>query len=157
MSALGSIDPAGDSGGDSIKALLHTLVERIGVQNGALASPPPVERARQVAEAVYAARRARSHFLPRALLGEPAWDMLLDLFASDPDLKGLSTKRVCLAADVPYSTAWRCLAALEADGLITRFDDRRDARRSLVALTPKGETMVRRCMGPVSRHWTAAA
>ena len=142
--------PAESAGGEAIKSMLHTLVDQV-FEERMQAVPAPVQRdssdLRGFAQAIYDRRRLRSRVLPRALLGEPAWDMLLDLFANDPVRTGLTTKSVCLAADVPYSTAWRCLGALEADGLIARFDDARDGRRSLVRLTDYGEAAVCKCLG----------
>lgn len=140
--------PAGSVGGDAIRSMLHTLVDQIFEERlRAIPAHRDEGDLRDQARAIYDRRRLRSRVLPKALLGEPAWDMLLDLYASAVGRQGLATKSVCLAADVPYSTAWRCLGMLEADGLIERFDDARDGRRSLVRLTDYGEAALSKCLG----------
>lgn len=145
MSVPGEVAPAGTPVSETIRSILHSMVDQVlAARNRAAAEG--YGDLREVARAVYESRRARNKILPRGLLGEPAWDILLDLYGNQAG-QGASTKSVCLAADVPYSTAWRCLGALEADGLIERYGDRHDARRSLVRLTPQGEIAVRRCVG----------
>ena len=83
--------------------------------------------------------------------------MLLDLFANDPGRTGLSTKSVCAAADIPYTTAWRCLSPLTADGLVERAEDATDARRSLVRLTDRGEAALRLCLESIGQPVTLLA
>ncbi|MDE2619710.1 MAG: winged helix-turn-helix transcriptional regulator [Sphingomonadales bacterium] len=146
MSVIGDIAPAGLPASEAIRTMLHTMVDQI-LEARSKEAAEHAGDLREVARAVYESRRARNKILPPGLLGEPAWDILLDLYGNDTGASGMSTKSVCLAADVPYSTAWRCLGALEADGLIERYSDSHDARRNLVRLTARGETAVRQCVG----------
>lgn len=151
MPALGGIARAESAGREAMRSMLHSLVDQIFAdRRRAVPAPCELPDLRRIARTIYSRRRLRSRMLPRTLLGEPAWDMLLDLFANDADRQGLSTKSVCLAADVPYSTAWRCLGTLVGDGLIERQDDVRDGRRSLVRLTDRGENAVRQCLGAMA-------
>lgn len=153
MTAMGGVVPAGSAGGEALRSMLHSLVDQIFEERlRTVPGPRELPDLRWVARTIYDLRRLRSKILPRALLGEPAWDMLLDLFANDSQREGLTTKSVCVASDVPYSTAWRCLGTLEADGLIERLNDTRDGRRSLVRLTDYGDAAVRKCL-----HAAAAA
>ncbi|MBC2669344.1 MarR family transcriptional regulator [Novosphingobium piscinae] len=146
MSLPGNNPQVGEPASDAIRTMLHAMVDQLLAERRRDQTEQAADL-REVARAVYQTRRARNKILPRELLGEPAWDILLDLYGNDADQRGASTKRVCLAADVPYSTAWRCLAALEADGLVERFGDNLDARRQLVRLTERGEAAVRQCVG----------
>ncbi len=92
-----------------------------------------------LARAIYRSRRARSRaFNDDALFGEPAWDMLLDLFIAEADGKQLSITAACIGAAVPNSTALRWLVILEGRGLVRREDDPRDARRVFLHLTSEG-------------------
>lgn len=91
-----------------------------------------------LAEEVYRDRRRRGRYLPERLLGEPAWDMLLDLFAAETRGHTVSVSSACLAAEAPMSTGLRWLQHLEVDGLVERVPDPADARRHFVRLTTHG-------------------
>jgi len=144
-------------GDDRLKQLLHGVVEQVFAERRAEPPlAPPITGAmaepRRLARAIYAARRRRNAILPEGLPGEPAWDMLLELYGmgtgSGP---GLCTKSVCHASDVPYSTAWRMLALLEDAGLVERFGDPGDRRRSLVKLSTRGEELMRQSISTMAQ------
>lgn len=84
------------------------------------------------------ARRARAKFFDETLFADPAWDILLELYAADLGQRPLSVGSVCVGSAVPASTALRWLTALERKGLVARHNDRFDARRQLVSLTRAG-------------------
>ncbi len=83
-------------------------------------------------------RRLRCEYLPQELFGEPAWDMLLDLYVAEKKNQLISTTSACLASNAPLSTALRWLKVLEEDGYIYRISDEQDARRTFVRITEKG-------------------
>ena len=91
-----------------------------------------------IARRVWEERRARASFIPAHLLGEPGWDMLLDLFIAERAGRASVVKSVCLASGVPYSTAWRWLRALERDELVRFGTDSKDLRRVVVRITEAG-------------------
>jgi hypothetical protein len=94
-----------------------------------------VELARQI----YDARRKRSILHNWAdLFGEPAWDILLDLFIAAHDGRHVSVTSACLASGAPPSTALRWLQLLEEKGLVVRENDLRDARRKHVRISAIG-------------------
>lgn len=97
----------------------------------------------KVAEGVYRARQRRARFLPDRLLGEPAWDILLDLFVAKARGNRLRTTSVCIASRVPGSTALRWLNVLEEHGLLERKSAPDDARVKLVELTDHGYRVMR--------------
>lgn len=72
---------------------------------------------RRVAERIVELRAARKKFLPPEILGEPAWDILLELYVAALDGRTLSIGD--FAADTPPSTLRRWLRTLEASGLVT--------------------------------------
>lgn len=83
-------------------------------------------------------RRERTKFLPPDLVGEPAWDMLLELFCQFFDGAAVSTKSLTIASGVPQTTALRFIERLEADGLLARRQSSTDRRVTLVKLTKEG-------------------
>ena len=91
-----------------------------------------VDRARQF----LGWRRARASFLPKELMGEPVWDMLLDLFIAACESKRISVSSACIASGVPPTTALRHLVKMEQYGLVERTEDDTDGRRIYVAISP---------------------
>lgn len=82
-----------------------------------------------------AARRDRAHIIADEHLGEPAWDILLDLFVAARLGRCVSILDACIAANVPSTTGLRHVRKLEESGLILRYADRSDRRRSFVRLS----------------------
>jgi hypothetical protein len=81
-------------------------------------------------------RRTRDRAFISNVFGEPAWDMMLDLFAAHEEGRSVSVSSICIAAAVPQTTALRWLAVLEAHGYVLRKNDPRDRRRVFVDLAP---------------------
>ena len=96
-----------------------------------------------VAQRIYRARGRRAHHLPPDLFGEPAWDILLDLFVALVRGKRIRTTSAVLAARAPGSTGLRWLAALEDHGLIERRIEPGDRRVRLIRLSPVGYRRMR--------------
>lgn len=80
-------------------------------------------------------RRRRSKFLPSELFSEPAWDLLLHLYAAHLLQQRVSIDGVTKASGVPATTALRWIRALHGRDLVTRTNDPTDARRVYVGLT----------------------
>jgi predicted transcriptional regulator len=96
----------------------------------------------QRAEILYKNRRRRETLFGFDIFGEPAWDILLDLFIASARSKHVSVTSACIGAAVPPTTALRWLSALETCGLILRENDVHDARRSNVRLSEKGRKLM---------------
>ncbi|MGR4892725.1 JAB domain-containing protein [Sphingopyxis sp. LARHCG72] len=71
------------------------------------------------------------------LFGEPAWDMLLDLFVHECEGKRLSMSSLCTAAAIPESSAMRLAQRLCDAGLLVRLADPADGRRSFMQVAPE--------------------
>ena len=84
--------------------------------------------------AVIAERRLRERFFDPDLFGEPAWDMLLDLYAARLEHTRVSVSSLCIAATVPSTTALRWLRTLTENGLVCRRADPQDRRRVFIEL-----------------------
>lgn len=89
----------------------------------------PEVTARDV-RAVIRARRMRDQFFTGELFADPAWDMLLDLFASELEGRRVSVSSLCIAAAVPPTTALRWIGAMHDAGLFERQADPNDRRRA---------------------------
>lgn len=86
----------------------------------------------------YQSRRRRHKFLPHELLGEPGWDMLVDLFIASLQQRQISVSSACLASGVPQSTALRWLNQIERLGLVERTASKHDHRVVLVKISDQG-------------------
>lgn len=92
------------------------------------------------------ARRERSGFLPDELMGEPAFEMLLELFCQFAGGAAVSTTSLAIGSGAPQSTAMRYIALLEEHGLIERYGSKSDARVMLVSLSKAGVLAVGRML-----------
>lgn len=92
----------------------------------------------QMAKAIYAMRRKRSAYLGEEIFGEPAWDMLLDLFIAHVEGRRISITSCTIASAAPTSTGLRYIRSLEKAGLVVRRSAKEDRRRSFVSLTQEG-------------------
>ena len=98
----------------------------------------PIERrtSADLTRSYLAARRHRERLFGTSLFTDPAWDMLLDLYASEMEGRRICITSACLASQVPNTTALGWLYKLERRELITRHADAGDKRRVFVNLTP---------------------
>jgi DNA-binding MarR family transcriptional regulator len=88
-------------------------------------------------------RSRRLKFLDKGLLGEPAWDILLDLYVNEATGLRASVGDACIAAGGSEATALRVIRMLEIKGFLDRTPDRRDRRRHWVTISPKGYEVMR--------------
>lgn len=86
-----------------------------------------------------AARRARAEFFTDGLFADPAWDILLDLLMAKLSYQRISVTSLCVASNVPATTALRWIKILEKEDLVIRRADPLDGRRIFVELTEKAE------------------
>ena len=102
---------------------------------------------------IFRMRRARDQELPRDLLGEPAWDILLALYIEQPG--GVPLSSICYASGSPSSTAVRWITALERRGFAHREALDRDDKVVLVRLSTAGCTAVERSLKAMLRAATS--
>lgn len=81
------------------------------------------------------ARHERNSIFPGELFSDPAWDMLLELYAAELGQVRVSVTSLCIASNAPTSTALRWISALERQKLIERRPDPLDGRRFFLSLT----------------------
>jgi len=106
-----------------------------------MSSPLPTaevssERLATFARFILAMRRHRENVFPLVEFGEPAWDMLLDLYVQHVEGHKVSVSSLCTAAAVPPTTALRWMDAMVGRGHFIRSHDPNDGRRVHVGLSP---------------------
>lgn len=131
---------------ESVVAILHELEAKVRALKLALANPQEkfpssyseTQRERVLAQEVrriLKRRRMRSSYFDAELFAEPAWDILLEVFAADLSEQRLSVSGACSTPAVPRTTALRWLRKLEEIGLIVRTPDPLESRREWVSLS----------------------
>lgn len=81
------------------------------------------------------ARRMREAYIPTGQFGEPAWDILLDLFAHTILNTEIQMTSAQIAAHCPPTTALRYIETLESEGMIVRRKSESDGRVTYLKLT----------------------
>lgn len=117
-------------------ALIMAQVERLAEE--ASATELPAATSPHFVRRVLAARAARRQFFDGDLFADPAWDILLELYALRCEQRRTSVSKLCLAAAVPATTALRWIEKLHSEGLIEREADPLDGRRIWVVLSDQG-------------------
>ena len=105
-----------------------------------------------IALSLYTSRRMRDRYFQSDLFGEPAWDMLLDLFVRGVQGKKTAVSSLCIASGVPPSTALRWIRTLHDAGLVTREESERDRRVVHLGLSAAGFRALRRYLIDAARH-----
>jgi hypothetical protein len=100
------------------------------------ASPPSAPGLGGFARELWRERRLRTRYFAADLFAEPAWDMLLDLYASAAEGRRLGVRGACRAACVPPTTGLRYVNALVARGLLVRREDVEGGYGVTVELAP---------------------
>jgi Mn-dependent DtxR family transcriptional regulator len=100
----------------------------------------PADQARQL----YRQRRQRDEALGSDLFGEPAWDLLLDLYIARSQQRPVSVMSASVALGVPAEATWAWVSRLEEHGLVERPYQSQEGALTLVALSDAGfERMTR--------------
>jgi hypothetical protein len=98
-----------------------------------------------LARQTYTLRRKRAGIFGNPeLFGEPAWDILLDLYIAHGEGKPVSVSSACIGSAAPPTTGLRWLGVLADHGFVMRENDPEDNRRVLVRLTRAGITAMER-------------
>jgi len=112
------------------------MVDALAGEPRSTAQAQPVSE--QAVRTIIRLRRNRDQFFKAQLFADPAWDMLLELFACELGQQRISISSLCLGAAVPATTALRWITTLEQEELVERRPDPTDGRRYFVQLTRTG-------------------
>jgi DNA-binding MarR family transcriptional regulator len=86
---------------------------------------------------IISARRRRDDIFGDDLFADPAWDILLDLYAAFLEERQVAVSSLCIAAAVPPTTALRWLKLMTKSGWLEREADPIDRRRVYMRLSAK--------------------
>lgn len=126
----------------------HVASPRRGFHGEESARSAPVS-ARDV-RLVIRQRRLREEMFDAELFADPAWDMMLDLYAAKLERHRVAVSSLCIAAAVPATTALRWIKSLSDQGLFERHDDPHDGRRIFVALSDRATQAMHRYFSRLS-------
>ncbi|MFL9840335.1 hypothetical protein ABS767_05115 [Sphingomonas sp. ST-64] len=121
---------------------------------GGVTEPHPDPR---IVRAAIRARRLRDQHFSAELFADPAWDMLLDLYAARLEGRRVSVSSLCIAAAVPPTTALRWIGTMHEGELFEREPDARDRRRAHITLTERAADAMRGYFAAVARMGLAPA
>lgn len=102
-------------------------------------APPP---GAELAAWLLMARRLREEVLGAELFSDPAWDILLDIYAAEGRGERIQISSLAPMSGVPSSTARRWAHKLEALGLLKRDRDEHDQRLSYIRLSQLGHERI---------------
>ena len=94
-------------------------------------------------------RNARTAHFSADLFADPAWDILLELYASAIEQQRHSIGSLTAMAPAPPTTTLRWIATLEREGLLAREGDPLDARRIFIRLSAAGQLAMNNYFGDV--------
>ncbi|MEA3537707.1 MAG: winged helix DNA-binding protein [Pseudomonadota bacterium] len=126
---------------DEVSRIADQLARLASMKDGpvlpaAVTDRSAAETARSIRE-IIRKRQARKQFFPAELFADPAWDIMLDLAAARLEGKQVSVSSLCIAADVPTTTALRWIKGMTDAGMLARRSDPEDGRRSFIDLSDK--------------------
>lgn len=130
-----------------LAAELRQLSERIATAAALEAAGPARAaenseiRAEWVRRLIYR-RRLREKYFDSELFADPAWDILLDLYAAQLEGRKTTVSSLTIAAAVPSTTALRWVQKLTSRGLLIRTAEAGDRRRVYIQLSPEALTLV---------------
>lgn len=96
----------------------------------------------EIARGIYHFRREREKHIS-GIFGEPAWDILLELFINRCKNSNVTVKAVQISSNVPPTTSLRWIRILEKEGLLEKDRDAFDSRVRLVKLTDHGFSLMK--------------
>lgn len=126
-----------------IRSRIDTLTEAAILRDIQL-KPTSLDALEDRIKRILKLRSSRRRIFQDELFGEPAWDMLLELYAVGLGGQTVSVSSLCIASGVPCTTALRWIRNLETHGWIQRARDPKDGRRFFVSLTGKGHKAMER-------------
>lgn len=92
--------------------------------------------------ALIAGRRQRNSALENVDFGEPGWDIILDLYQASLSGRRTAVSSLCIAANVPATTALRYISSMTQRGLLMRDPDPMDGRRVFIRLSDQLEKAI---------------
>ena len=124
-------------GGEHLFTIVPTATDPGDNSTQAMSDEELLERAQYILRV----RQSRERLLGRAMIGEPAYDLLLWLYVRSGQREASLTS-LARPAGIPYSSAIRWIAYLADKGLVTRSESETDRRATNVHLTAAGRAVM---------------
>ncbi|PZU10363.1 MarR family transcriptional regulator [Sphingomonas sp.] len=122
---------------DRFRFSFREVVDRFeGAPDTAIVGHTGTRHPRTVARTLLQARARRSEVMGVDVFRDPAWDILLDLYANTEPGETMMISVLCQAAGAPPTTALRYVYKLIESGLLLSEDHPLDQRRTMVRLAP---------------------
>ena len=102
---------------------------------------------RNAARDILRLRKAAKTYFGKAVLSEPAWNLILALYASENSARGCHVGTVGARADIPNTTTLRWFGKLQRAGFVSLARDKDDKRAVRVELTAKAHDAMHRSFG----------
>ena len=102
------------------------------------------------ARRILAERQRRARSFDSMLFGEPAWDILLALYAGDEESGRQTIGQLIRWVQVPQTTALRWITHLERSGLVIRRPHPTDLRIVFIELTETARVRLEEYLAGVS-------
>ena len=83
-------------------------------------------------------------------LGDPAWNILLDLILASLEDRKVAVSSACIVAGVATTTALRLITRMVDDGVLMRVPDENDGRRHFLAIEPTVEQALKNYIGDLA-------
>jgi DNA-binding MarR family transcriptional regulator len=99
---------------------------------------PPVTLTEDHIVSILLVRRARGDILGEGLFSDPAWDILLELYAASLGGRSMSVAELVAATETPPSTTVRWIGVLKARGLVHSVIDPAEPGRLFVSINGEG-------------------
>lgn len=115
-----------------MESLLHRLSLAEATSSRVLIADPAET---QLVHEIIKSRRRRDAVFGADIFGEPAWDLLLELYLAQLQQRRTTVSEACRASASPPTTGLRWIGQLEEKGWIVREADPLDGRRVWVRLT----------------------
>ena len=124
-------------------SLLTSDDERVTIEPVSRADTPVLSKAALLkkAQEIIRNRRRRYDIFDKVMFGEPAWDMLLLLYAHDEGTRQ-TLSRLAELSGTTKTTALRWIDYLEKEHLVTRHAHPTDRRAVFVQITTKGRQAI---------------
>lgn len=111
----------------------QTRIALVGAREARAVRPSPPEP--RLLRRIIRHRQLRSKYFDSNLFADPAWDMLLDLAAARQEERRVSVTSLCIASQVPPTTALRWINQMVEQGVFVRVGDIADRRRAFIRLS----------------------
>lgn len=112
----------------------------------------PVEITEDHVLSILAGRRGREAAIGRELFSDPAWDILLELYAARLGKRRMSARELARSIGIPESTIARWINVLCDRGLVTAMTERPERDRASIELSVQGLDVMQRLVS----YWGSA-